>query len=79
MFALNRRQFITGCSTGIAVASMGISRHALAKTQPRQAHYQPILRGNQFKLTVGRQDINFTGKTRQAVTVNGSTPAPTLY
>ena len=79
MFALNRRQFITGCSTGIAVASMGISRHALAKTQPRQAHYQPILRGNQFKLTVNRQDINFTGKTRQAVTVNGSTPAPTLY
>jgi len=79
MSSFNRRQFITGCSTGIAVASMGISRHALAHTEPRQAQYQETLRGNQFNLHINQQTINVTGKTRQVVTINGSSPAPTLY
>ncbi|GMV02340.1 MAG: hypothetical protein AMXMBFR52_19960 [Burkholderiales bacterium] len=37
-----------------------------------------MLAGTDFRLTIGEVAVNFTGRERLAVTVNGSLPAPTL-
>jgi FtsP/CotA-like multicopper oxidase with cupredoxin domain len=37
-----------------------------------------VLSGTEFDLTIGETPMNFTGKTRTAITVNGSVPAPLL-
>ena len=37
-----------------------------------------VLAGTQFDLTIGETPMNFTGRTRSAITVNGSLPAPIL-
>ncbi|MBA3487726.1 MAG: copper resistance system multicopper oxidase, partial [Lysobacter sp.] len=37
-----------------------------------------VLSGTQFDLAIGETPMNFTGRTRTAVTVNGSLPAPIL-
>ncbi|MFC4729546.1 copper resistance system multicopper oxidase [Coralloluteibacterium thermophilus] len=37
-----------------------------------------VLAGTQFDLSVGETAVNYTGKTRPAITVNGSVPAPIL-
>ena len=39
----------------------------------------PALNGTQFQLTISQTTVNFTGKPCNAITVNGSIPAPTLY
>ena len=38
----------------------------------------PTLAGNQFDLHIGASRVNFTGRPRPAITVNGSLPAPIL-
>lgn len=38
----------------------------------------PVLSGTHFDLTIGESIVNFTGRHRPAVTVNGSLPAPLL-
>jgi CopA family copper-resistance protein len=38
----------------------------------------PVLRGNEFDLTVAESPVNFTGMPGMATTINGSLPAPTL-
>lgn len=37
-----------------------------------------VLSGKEFNLTIAETQVNFTGKSRMATTVNGSIPAPTL-
>lgn len=37
-----------------------------------------VLSGTQFDLSIGETPMNFTGRTRSAITVNGSLPAPIL-
>src|SRR4029450_8232438 len=47
-------------------------------TAHRCAHEPQVLAGNDFDLTVGETPVNFTGRTRPAITVNGSLPPPGL-
>ena len=76
--SLSRRQFVTGAlaSSGLAVLGM---KPALSLANKKQASAAlPILKGNRFDLDIGYKQVNFTGKTTLANTVNGSIPAPTL-
>ncbi|MBS7458833.1 copper resistance system multicopper oxidase [Coralloluteibacterium stylophorae] len=70
-----RRRFVQGLALGGAACALGL--------QPRHAHAHaasaaPMLAGTEFDLVIGETPMNFTGRTRAAVTVNGSLPAPTL-
>jgi FtsP/CotA-like multicopper oxidase with cupredoxin domain len=44
----------------------------------RSAGGPQVLTGTAFDLTIGETPMNFTGRTRTAITVNGSIPAPIL-
>ncbi len=72
----SRREFVRGLVAGGAVAGLGLWRPpawALAGSG------QPLIaRGTEFDLTIGETPANFTGRTRRAVTVNGSLPGPVL-
>lgn len=72
---LSRRRFVTGATAGGLLAGLG-SRAAFA-SQASAASPQ-ILSGNQFKLDIGYQPVNFTGADRIATAVNGTVPAPIL-
>ncbi len=73
----SRRQFVTGAVAGAAVLGTGISPELFFSPAKTQA--SPMaLRGNQFDLDVGYQPVNFTGRERMAIAINGSVPAPTL-
>ncbi|MEE7546515.1 copper resistance system multicopper oxidase, partial [Xanthomonas sp. Kuri4-1] len=48
---------------------------ALAAGQPAAV---PVLRDTTLALSIGQSPVNFTGRTRPAITVNHSLPAPTL-
>ena len=73
---LSRRQFVQGLAAGGAVAALGL--------WPKNSWALPglgntnILSGTQFDLAIGETPMNFTGRTRPAITVNGSLPAPIL-
>ena len=73
---LSRRRFIQGLAAGGAIASFGAwpqsTRAASAANRP------VVLTGTDFHLDIGETLVNFTGKTRPAVTVNGTLPAPIL-
>ncbi|TCZ84328.1 copper resistance system multicopper oxidase [Lysobacter sp. N42] len=69
----SRRRFVQGLAAGGAVAALGLPSLA----QPRRGD-APVLRGTDFDLVIGETPVNFTGRVRPAVTVNGSLPAPTL-
>jgi CopA family copper-resistance protein len=72
----SRRRFIQGLAAGGAVAGFGLwPRQAWALKSPGQPN---VLSGTQFDLSIGEMPMNFTGRTRSAVTVNGSLPAPLL-
>uniref|UniRef100_UPI002739B3A0 copper resistance system multicopper oxidase n=1 Tax=Stenotrophomonas sp. YIM B06876 TaxID=3060211 RepID=UPI002739B3A0 len=45
---------------------------------PVRASTARELRGSDLSLAIGRSQVNFTGRSRGAITVNGSLPAPTL-
>ena len=73
---LSRRRFIQGLATGGAIAGLGGWSNRLLAT-PLQG--RPVtLSGTDFHLAIGETLVNFTGKTRPAVTVNGSLPGPIL-
>ena len=72
----SRRRFVQGLAAGGAVASLGLwprSGWAL-----KSSGYPVTLSGTEFDLTIGETPMNFTGRTRTAITVNGSIPAPLL-
>jgi CopA family copper-resistance protein len=70
-----RRRFVQGLAVGGLLAGSGgwsLARDKFAST------VTPTLRGTEFALAIGHSLANFTGRTRPAVVVNGSLPAPTL-
>ena len=74
---LSRRRFVQGLALGglaLGTAGLRFPAHAAAdaRTDPQ------VLRGNSFDLAIGSTPVNFTGRTRPAITVNGSLPAPLL-
>jgi CopA family copper-resistance protein len=72
----SRRRFVQGLAAGGAVAGLGLwPRPGWALPS---AGYPGVLAGTEFDLTIGETPMNFTGRTRSAVTVNGSIPAPLL-
>ncbi len=73
---MSRRRFVQGLAVGGAVAGLGLwPRQTWALKSPGQTE---VLAGTDFHLMVGETPVNFTGRTRTAVTVNGSLPAPIL-
>jgi len=73
----SRRTFVKGLATCAAAASVGVApRTAAAHTQDRQD--PAVLSGTDFDLRIGETEVNVTGKTRTALTINGSMPGPLL-
>ena len=66
---VSRRRFVQGLAAGGALATFGWPRFGAAA---------PVLTGTDFDLSIGESPVNFTGRTRIGVAVNGSVPAPTL-
>ncbi len=74
---VTRRRFVTGLALG--TASLGLSGGLTWAGKAPTAPLSPqTLRGNRFNLDVGYARVNFTGRERTAVTVNGTLPAPVL-
>ena len=76
----SRRLFVQGLAAGGVVAGLvgAVPARALANAGPRVATAPQVLSGQQFQLSIGESLANFTGRTRPAITVNGSLPAPIL-
>src|SRR5690606_4782346 len=71
----SRRRFVQGLAAGGIVAACGLRPdRGRAMQRPGAAE----LTGTQFDLAIGESTVNFTGRERPAVTVNGSLPAPLL-
>jgi len=70
-----RRRFVAGLAAGGAIAGSGLWRGAFAAPM---AQAPRVLSGTEFDLDIGATQVNFTGRVRPAVTVNGSLPAPVL-
>ncbi|RXR07432.1 copper resistance system multicopper oxidase [Pseudoxanthomonas composti] len=71
-----RRRFMQGLAAGGVLAGLGgWPRHGWALAT---AHAPGVLAGTEFDLRIGTSPVDFTGKPRTAVTVNGSLPAPLL-
>lgn len=72
-FSRSRRRFLQGAAaTGILAATGWPVRAALA------AMRDPVLMGTRFDLEIGTNAINVTGRSRTAILVNQSLPAPIL-
>jgi len=71
-----RRQFVTGLAA-LPLLAAWPGRASWARTPAASA--VPELRGNDFELSVGASQVNYTGKPAWANTVNGTLPAPTLH
>ncbi|HKJ49978.1 MAG TPA: copper resistance system multicopper oxidase [Gammaproteobacteria bacterium] len=65
-----------GLAVGGGLLSSGFGPAVLAGT--KTAPPQPQLPGNRFRLSVGYQPVNFTGRDRLATAINGCLPAPVL-
>ena len=73
---LSRRRFVQGLAAGGAVAGIaGWPNLSWALKSPGQTE---VLAGTDFYLNIGETPVNFTGRSRSAITVNGSVPARTL-
>lgn len=78
----SRRLFVQGLAAGgvvAGIAAVGVPQRALAATAaPRLAGAPAVLSDTRIELAIGESLANFTGRTRPAITVNGSLPAPIL-
>ena len=77
-FDPSRRTFVKGLTVGGATAALGLWRGPAWAAQPGARQATGELAGTEFDLTIGETGVNFTGRPRVALTVNGSLPAPTL-
>ena len=76
VFQPSRRRFVQGLAVGGAVAGLGLwPKPTWALKSPGNAN---VLAGTEFDLVIGETPMNFTGRTRPAITVNGSVPGPIL-
>ncbi len=73
----SRRTFVKGLAVGGAAASMGMLRRP-AWAQTRQRQESSVLSGTEFNLRIGKTDVNLTGTSRTALTINESLPGPLL-
>lgn len=71
---INRRRFVQGIAAGGVLAGLA-PKQLWALNSVNQA---AVLAGTDFNLRIAETPVNFTGKTRTAITVNGSLPAPLL-
>ena len=69
----SRRVFIKGLAAGAVTASGMFPSLLWARSAPTE------LRGTEFFLAIGEQEVNITGEKAIATLVNGSLPAPTLH
>lgn len=67
-----RRKFLQGIAAGGVVLGLTPWSQAFA------AGSNTLQSGAQFDLVIDKTPVNFTGKSRMAITVNGTIPAPTL-
>jgi CopA family copper-resistance protein len=74
MNIISRRQFVKGITIGGAALTISPSL-LLAQLNNKTPQ---VLSGNVFNLSIGEQQVNFTGVERIATTVNNSLPAPIL-
>jgi len=72
---VSRRRFVQGLGAGSVLAVGGLRA---ASSPTTAAGAPPVLTGTHFRLTIDEAAVNFTGRDRLAVTVNGSLPAPIL-
>ena len=71
----SRRRFVQGLAAGGAIAGLGLwPRTGWASNTATT----PTLTGTDFDLHIGETLVNFTGRVRPAITVNGSLPSPLL-
>ena len=74
----SRRTFVKGLAVGGTVAALGLWRTP-AFAQGNTPSRWGDVSGTEFDLRIGETPMNVTGNARNAVTVNGSIPAPTLH
>ena len=74
----SRRRFVQGLALGGVVAGSGLWRASDALAAVPRTLAASELRGTDLSLAIGRSTVDFTGRARSAVTVNGSLPAPIL-
>ncbi|WP_048329549.1 copper resistance system multicopper oxidase [Stutzerimonas stutzeri] len=72
----SRRTFVKSLAAGGAFAGLGLWRQPVwALTSPGQP---TGLSGSQFDLTIDSMSVDFTGRRRTAMAINGSIPGPLL-
>ena len=72
----SRRTFVKSLAAGSAVAGLGLWQQPVwALTSPGQP---TVLSGTEFDLTIDSISVDFTGKRRTAMAINGSIPGPLL-
>ena len=72
----SRRTFVKSLAAGGAFAGLGLWRQPVwALTSPGQP---TVLSGSEFDLTIDAMTVDFTGKRRTAMAINGSIPGPLL-
>ncbi|WP_447775879.1 copper resistance system multicopper oxidase [Pseudomonas chlororaphis] len=71
-----RRSFIKGLAAGGVLAGTGLWQQPLwARSEDGQL---PALSGQQFDLFIGESQVNYSGTSRTAMTINGGLPGPLL-
>ncbi|WP_313027296.1 copper resistance system multicopper oxidase [Pseudomonas lopnurensis] len=72
----SRRTFVKSLAAGGAFAGLGLWRQPVwALTSPGQP---TVLSGTEFDLTIDSMSVDFTGRRRTAMAINGSIPGPLL-
>jgi CopA family copper-resistance protein len=77
----SRRTFVKGLAMSGAAVSVGLVRNAWAEAgqgEAGQRSPQTTLSGTEFDLRIGETTVNLTGRSRTALTINGSLPGPLL-
>ena len=73
---MSRRRFVQGLAAGGAALGLGLwPGRSWALKSPGNAD---VLAGTEFDLSIGETPVDFTGRLRPAITVNGTLPAPIL-
>jgi CopA family copper-resistance protein len=75
--SVSRRTFTKGLAVGGVVAGLGVWRPSLWAQAPPAAA-SAVVPGQALDLRVAETTVDFTGRPRQAITINGSLPAPVL-
>ncbi|HRN62312.1 MAG TPA: copper resistance system multicopper oxidase, partial [Luteimonas sp.] len=74
----SRRTFVQGLFLGGTALAAGTLRLPAQARERLAANPVAELSGTAFELDIGISLVDFTGRTRPAITVNGALPAPTL-